>query len=295
MRKRSLGPLEVSVAGLGCNNFGRRIDEDATRAVVDAALDAEVTFFDTADTYGDGLSETFLGRALRGRRDHVTLATKFGGGGEIGHGRGSRDAIRSALGASLERLQTDHVDLYQHHQEDPDTPLEETIGALDELVREGAIRAYGTSNYTPDRIEQATALAHEAYVSEQSEYSWLMRDAERDLLPTCERLGLGFIPYFPLASGLLTGKYRRDEPPPEGTRLHGREISDDRWDRLEAVDAFARQRGVSLLELAIGGLAAQPAVASVIAGATKPEQVRANAAAGAWEPSPEELAELRSV
>ena len=295
MRTRALGPLQVSVVGLGCNNFGRRIDEDATRAVVDAALDADVTFFDTADIYGDGLSETFLGRALEGRRDRVVLATKFGGRGDIAHGRGSRDAVRRALHASLERLQTDRLDLYQHHQEDPETPLEETIGVLDELVGEGKIRAYGTSNYTARRIEQAAALAREAYVSEQSEYSWLMRDAERDLLPTCERLGLGFIPYFPLASGLLTGKYRRDEAAPEGTRLHGREISDARWDRLDTIEAFARERGVSLLEVAIGGLAAQPAVASVIAGATKPEQVRANAAAGEWEPSPDDGAKLRAL
>src|SRR5215212_8113653 len=250
MRKRSLGPLEVSVVGLGCNNFGRRIDEDATRAVVDAALDADVTFFDTADIYGDGLSETFLGRALEGRRDRVVLATKFGGRGDIAHGRGSPDAVRRALDASLERLQTDRIDLYQHHQEDPDTPLEDTIAVLDELVREGKIRAYGTSNYTPQRIERAAALAHEAYVSEQSEYSWLVRDAERELLPACERLGLGFIPYFPLASGLLTGKYRRDEPPPEGTRLHGREISAPKWDALERLEALARERDVSLLDVA---------------------------------------------
>jgi aryl-alcohol dehydrogenase-like predicted oxidoreductase len=295
MRTRALGPLQVSVVGLGCNNFGRGVDEEATRAVVDAALDADVAFFDTADIYGDGLSETFLGRALKGRRDRVVLATKFGGRGDVAHGKGSRDAIRRALDASLERLQTDRVDLYQHHQEDPDTPLEETIRALDELVDEGKIRAYGTSNYTAARMEQAAQLAREAYVSEQSEYSWLMRDAEQELLPACERLGLGFIPYFPLASGLLTGKYRRDEAAPEGTRLHGREISDARWDRLQAIEAFARERDVSLLEIAIGGLAAQPAVVSVIAGATKPEQVRANAAAGEWEPSQDDLERLRAL
>jgi aryl-alcohol dehydrogenase-like predicted oxidoreductase len=294
MRTRSLGPLDVSVVGLGCNNFGRRIDEDATRAVVDAALDAGVTFFDTADVYGDGLSEEYLGRVLDGRRDRVVLATKFGGGGD-GAGKGSRDAIRSAVDASLERLRTDRIDLYQHHQEDAETPLEETIAALDELVREGKIRAYGSSNYTPERLERAAALAQEPYVSEQSEYSWLDRTAERALLPACERLGLGFIPYFPLASGRLSGKYRRGEPMPEGTRLAGQEITSEQFDRMERLEAFAAERGRSLLDIAIGGLAAQPAIASVIAGATKPEQVRANAAAGAWEPSAEDVRALRAL
>jgi aryl-alcohol dehydrogenase-like predicted oxidoreductase len=294
MRTRTLGPLEVTVVGLGCNNFGRRVDADRTHVVIDAALEAGVTFFDTADRYGDGLSETYIGRALRGRRDQVVLATKFGGGGEIGHGQGSRDYIRRALEASMERLETDRIDLYQHHQEDPDTPLAETIGALDELVREGKIRAYGTSNYSAARIEEAKALAQGPYVSEQSEYSWLVRDAERELLPTCQRLGIGFIPYFPLASGLLTGKYRRGEPMPEGARLAGQEITDDEFDRLEALERFARERGVSLLEVAIGGLLAQPAIASVIAGATKPEQVHANAQAGDWEPSAADLEALRA-
>ncbi len=295
METRRLGPLEVPVVGLGCNNFGRRIDEDATRAVIDAALDAGVTFFDTADIYGDGLSETFIGRALKGRRDRVVLATKFGGRGEGGHGGGARERVRQALEASLERLQTDRVDLYQHHQEDPQTPLEETIAALDELVDDGKIRAYGTSNYRPETIERAVSLARGPYVSEQSEYSWLVRDAERDLLPTCERVGVGFIPYFPLASGLLTGKYRRAEPAPEGTRLHGREISDARWDAVAALESFAREHGATLLEVAIGGLAAVAPVVSVIAGATKPAQVRANAEAGAWRPSADDLAVLRAL
>jgi aryl-alcohol dehydrogenase-like predicted oxidoreductase len=293
VRTRTLGPLEVSVVGLGCNNFGRRIDEAATRAVIDAALDAGVTFFDTADVYGDGLSETFIGRALDGRRELVVLATKFGGREEPGSG--SRDFIRAALEQSLERLQTTYVDLYQHHREDAATPLEETVSALDELVREGKIRAYGTSNYRASRIERVAALAQEPYVSEQSEYSWLVRDAELELLPTCERLGLGFIPYFPLASGRLTGKYRRGEPMPDGTRLAGGAISDSEFEKIDALAAFGEERGVSLLEVAIGGLAAQPAVASVIAGATKPEQVRANAAAGGWTPSEEDLAALRAL
>jgi aryl-alcohol dehydrogenase-like predicted oxidoreductase len=290
MRMRSLGPLEVSVVGLGCNNFGRRVDVEGTRSVVDAALEVGVTFLDTAESYGDGQSEAFLGEALQGRRDRVVLATKFGGA--PAEGRGSRDAVRRALEGSLERLQTDYVDLYQHHREDSATPLAETIEALEELVREGKIRAYGTSNYSPAKLEEAAGLAGDAYVSEQSEYSWLERDAEQELLPTCRRLGLGFIPYFPLASGLLTGKYRRGEPAPEGTRLHGREISDAEYDRMEALAAFAEEHGVTLLDVAIGGLASQEPVASVIAGATKPEQVRANAAAGDWEPAASDLEAL---
>jgi len=294
MRMRTLGPLEVSVVGLGCNNFGRRVDQAGTRAVVDAALGAGVNFFDTAESYGGGQSETFLGEALHGRREKAVLATKFGGGGKVAYGKGSREQIRRALEASLQRLQTDYVDLYQHHQEDPQTPLGETIAALDDLVREGKIRAYGTSNYSAAEIEKTAALAREAYFSEQSEYSWLAREAERELLPTCARLGLGFIPYFPLANGLLTGKYRRGRPTPEGTRLQGREISDDEYDRLEALEAFAGERGLSLLEVAIGALAAQSPVASVIAGATKPEQVRANASTD-WEPTPSDLTALRAL
>jgi aryl-alcohol dehydrogenase-like predicted oxidoreductase len=297
MRTRTLGPLEVTVVGLGCNNFGGRIDEEATRAVVDAALDAGVTLFDTADIYGNqGGSETILGRVLQGRRDQIVLATKFGK--EMSDGathRGSRDYILRALDASLQRLQTDVIDLYQHHEEDPDTPLEVTIGTLDELVDQGTIRSYGTSNYEPVTLERAKAIAGPGYVSEQSEYSWLVRDVEEELLPTCERLGLGFIPFFPLASGLLTGKVTRDDPPAEGTRLHGREISAERLDRVEQLGAWAEAHGASLLDVAIGGLLAVKPVVSVIAGATKPEQVRANAAAGAWEPTPDELSELLAL
>jgi aryl-alcohol dehydrogenase-like predicted oxidoreductase len=296
MRARKLGPLEVTVVGLGCNNFGGRLDEDGTRAVVDAALDAGVTFFDTADIYGNkGGSEELLGRVLQGRRDRVVLATKFGKPmGDGAERRGTAGYIRAALDASLRRLQTDTVDLYQHHEEDGGTPLEETIGTLDELVREGKIRAYGTSNYRPETLERARAIAQEAYVSEQSEYSWLERSAEDELLPACERLCLGFIPFFPLASGLLTGKVSRDRPPAEGTRLHGRAIDDADLDRVEQLSAWAEAHGVSLLDVAVGGLAAVSPVVSVIAGATKPEQVRANARAGEWTPSDDELAELRA-
>ena len=291
MRTRALGRsgIEVSVVGLGCNNFGRRTDEDASRAVIDAALDAGVTFFDTADVYGDGASEEMIGRALEGRRDGVVLATKFGGRGSVAAGRGSRESVRQALEGSLKRLRTDWIDLYQHHREDPETPLAETIGALDELVREGRIRAYGTSNYAPASLEEVASLAQEAYVSEQSQYSLFRRDAERELLPACERLGLSFIPYFPLASGLLTGKVGRDRPPEPDTRLHGRELDEDDLDEVERLSAVAADLGVSLLEVAIGALTAQPVIASVIAGATKPQQVRTNADAASWEPTEREL------
>ena len=297
METRKLGTLDVTVVGLGCNNFGGRIDEDATRAVVDAALDAGVTFFDTADIYGNkGGSEELLGRVLQGRRDQVVLATKFGKPmGDGAERRGSKEYIRAALEASLRRLQTDHVELYQHHEEDPATPLEETIGTLEDLVREGKIGAYGTSNYAPETLEQARELAGPAYVSEQSEYSWLAREAEDGLLATCEKLELGFIPYFPLASGLLTGKVRRDRPPAEGTRLHGREIDNADLEKVERLAAWADAHGVSLLDVAIGGLLAVRPVTSVIAGATKPEQVRANAAAGAWKPTRAQLDEIRSL
>jgi aryl-alcohol dehydrogenase-like predicted oxidoreductase len=302
MRRRTIGSsgLEVSVVGLGCNNFGGRIDEPASRAVIDAALAAGIDFLDTADVYGNrGGSEEIIGRALAGRRDRVVLATKFGhdlGDGETARGAGPY--IRKAIEASLRRLQTDWIDLYQYHRPDGVTPVEETLATLDELVQEGKVRAIGSSNFTAAMVEEAhTAAADRGltpFVSEQSEYSWLARGAERELLPTCERLGIGFIPYFPLASGLLTGKYRRGEPPPEGTRLHGREIDEERLERVEQLERLASDLGRSLLELSIGGLAAQPGIASVIAGATSPEQVRANAAAGAWDPSAEELAAVRA-
>jgi aryl-alcohol dehydrogenase-like predicted oxidoreductase len=303
VRTRKLGSsdLEVTVVGLGCNNFGGRIDEDASRAVIDAALDAGVTFFDTADVYGNGGgSEEIIGRALEGRRERVVLATKFGYGPDDGEtARGERPYIRKAVEASLRRLRTDWIDLYQYHEPDGVTPLEETLGALHELVDEGTVRAIGSSNFTAAMVAEAHAVAAEhgfhPFVSEQSEYSWLRREAEDELLPACDQLGVAFIPYFPLASGLLTGKYRRGESPPEGTRLHGRTIDDTDLDAVERLRGYADRHGVPLLSVAIGGLLAQPAVASVIAGATRPEQVRANAAAGEWMPSVEELAELLAV
>jgi aryl-alcohol dehydrogenase-like predicted oxidoreductase len=300
MRRLGTHGPEVSVVGLGCNNFGMRVDLDGTRAVGDAALDAGVTLFDTADTYGDTDSERFLGEVLQERRDRVLLATKFGGRME-GRGGGSRDHILKAIDASLQRLRTDYVDLYQYHVPDGITPFEETFGALDELVREGKVRYVGHSNLTAAQVEEVDALAREhgwvRPVSAQNRYSLLHRDPEEDLLPTCERLGIGVLPYFPLASGLLTGKYRRGEPRPEGTRLATRDevFTDETFDRLEELEAFAQERGVTLLNVAIGGLLAQPAIASVIAGATKPEQVRANAAAGDWEPTPDDLAALSAI
>ncbi len=298
------GP-DVSVVGLGCNNFGGRVDRAGTRAVVEAALDVGITLFDTADTYGNGGgSETFLGEALKGRRDEVVLATKFGHampGADPSVARGSRDYIRSAVDDSLRRLQTDWIDLYQYHRPDGVTPIEETLGALDELVDEGKVRFVGSSNFSAELVEEADGLARERgwarFVSAQNEYSLVEREAEEELLPVCERLGIGVLPYFPLASGLLTGKYRRGQPAPEGARLAAspERLKDEVFDRVEALERYAEERGRSLIELAIGGLAAQPAVVSVIAGATKPEQVRANAAAGAWEPSRQDLDGLREA
>jgi aryl-alcohol dehydrogenase-like predicted oxidoreductase len=306
MRVGNLGSsgLAVSVVGLGCNNFGWRIDEAQTRAVVDAAIGAGITLFDTAESYGRGDSEVFLGRALGGRRDRVVIATKFGWGGgrdDNSIARGEPSYVRSAIEGSLRRLGTDYIDLYQYHRPDGVTPIADTLGVMDELVREGKVRWIGHSNFSTAQVEEADAVAAAQgltrCVSAQNEYSWLVRDAEADLMPACERLGLGLLPYFPLARGLLTGKYRRGRPAPEGTRLEEQGLTDDAgtWDRIEALDAFARSLGLRLLDVAIGGLAAQPTVASVIAGATTPEQVRTNAAAGEWEPSPDELAALLAL
>jgi aryl-alcohol dehydrogenase-like predicted oxidoreductase len=294
MRTRQLGPsgLVVSVVGLGCNNFGGRIGLEETRAVVDAAIDEGITLFDTADIYGNrGGSETALGEVLAGRRDRIVLATKFGM--EMGDGteaRGSREYVRKALDASLERLRTDRIDLYQYHRPDGITPIEETVGAMEELVAEGKVLALGSSNFDAAQVEAAGTRL----VTAQNEYSLLEREAEAELVPVLERLGIGLLPYFPLASGLLTGKHRRDRIA-EGTRMTERahDVTVETWDRLEELERLARSMGRTILELAIGGLAAMPAVASVIAGATKPEQVRANAAAGAWEPTADELVALR--
>jgi aryl-alcohol dehydrogenase-like predicted oxidoreductase len=302
MRSRALGEggPQVSVVGLGTNNFGARCDYEHSLAVIDAALDAGITLFDTADIYGQGTSEDFIGRALEGRRDRVVLATKFGNPMEehpADH-RGSRDYIRWAVEGSLRRLRTDVIDVYQMHVPDEETPIEETLAALHELVQEGTVRHIGSSNFSAAQIEAADRVARERgltrFVAAQNHYSLVEREVEDEVLPVCERLRIGMLPYFPLASGLLTGKYTRGEEATEG-RLAGREIAEERWDRLERLQQFAAERGVPLLSVAIGGLAGMPAVASVIAGATRPEQVHANVAAGEWEPSAEDLAALRRL
>jgi aryl-alcohol dehydrogenase-like predicted oxidoreductase len=303
-KTRPLGDsgLVVSIAGLGCNNFGRRIDLAAARAVVDAAIGAGVTFLDTADIYGRGDSERFLGEILDGRRDQVVLATKFGMDMADGRGpRGSPAYIRQAVEASLRRLRTDVIDYYWYHQPDGQTPIAETLEALDQLVRTGTVRAIGASNFSAEQIEDADAVARERGLTRfsaiQNEYSLLKRDAEREVLPTCERLGLGFVPFFPLASGLLTGKYRRGQSGPPGARLSGRDrvASDEQFELLEALERFAQRRGITITDVAIGALLARPVVSSVIAGATKPDQVRANAAAAGWTPSEEDLAALNEL
>ena len=294
MRTRLLGDggPEVSVVGLGTNNFGGRIDYDQSLAVIEAALDAGITLFDTADIYGPGTSEEFIGRALEGRRDGVLVATKFGKPMDERpeERRGSRDYIRWAVEGSLRRLRTDVIDVYQMHEPDEGTPIEETLAALEELVEEGTARYLGSSNFSAEQIEEAGTR----FVSAQNHYSLVEREVEDEILPVCERLGIGMLPFFPLASGLLTGKYTRGVEATEG-RLAGREIPEERWDRLEAVQRFAAQRGVPLLAVAIGGLAAMPAVASVIAGATKPEQVYANVKAGEWEPSSADIEALNAL
>src|SRR5437764_12368 len=299
-RFRGNGGPEVSVVGLGTNNFGRRCDYEQTLAVIDAALDEGVTLFDTADIYGQGTSEEYIGRAREGRRDRVLIATKFGSEMEERpeERRGNPDYIQWAVEGSLRRLRTDVIDVYQMHVPDPLTPIEETLGALNDLVHDGKVRWIGSSNFSAEQIEAAEEIARGAgfhrFVSAQNEYSFVDRGVEGDVLAACEKVGIGFLPYFPLASGLLTGKYRRGEEATEG-RLAGREIPDEQWDRVDALQAYADERGASLLEVAIGGLLAMPAVTSVIAGATKPEQVRGNVAAGAWEPSAEGVEALRAL
>jgi aryl-alcohol dehydrogenase-like predicted oxidoreductase len=296
--------LVVSAVGLGTNNLGMRLDEEQSREVVHAALDAGVTLFDTADSYG--ASEQRLGALLQGVRDDVVIATKFGSdvrrrgldNGEDWDSRGARRYVKRAVEASLRRLRTEWIDLYQLHFPDPRTPIEETLSALDDLVHEGKVRYVGCSNFTGWQVAHAEWTARtrgfEHFVSAQNEYSLLDRSVERDVVPALEEYGMGLLPYFPLASGLLTGKYRRGQEPPAGSRLAGRPeaLSDAAFDVVEALEKYADQREISLLAVAIGGLAAQPTVCSVIAGATTREQVEANVAAGAWVPSADDLDEL---
>jgi aryl-alcohol dehydrogenase-like predicted oxidoreductase len=293
--------LRVSRVGLGGNNFGARIDFDQTRAVVEAALEAGITFFDTAEIYGGGGgSERMLGEILEGRRDQVVLATKFGhDSSETSSPRGSAENVRRALQGSLERLRTDYVDLYYLHTPDPTTPIGETLGALDELVRAGRVRTIGCSNFSADRLAQADRVARETgttrFTVVQNQYNLLERKDDADVLPLCRELGIGYVPYFPLASGLLTGKYRPGAPAPQGTRLAGRELDDKQLDQVEVLAHFAEERGHTLLELAISALASTPAIGSVIAGATKPEQVRENSAAGSWHLTDDELDQLSGL
>jgi len=304
MKTRRLGTsgLKVSEVGLGCNNFGMRIDQKATQAVVDAALDAGITLFDTADIYGGTKSEEFLGKALGKRRGDIVLATKFGmriGDDERRKG-GSRRWIMRAVEDSLQRLGTDWIDLYQFHAPDPDTPIEETLRALDDLVTQGKVRYIGNSNFTGWQIADADWAAAGAtrFVSAQNQFSLLERKVEFEVLPACEHFGLGFLPFFPLASGLLSGKYKRGEKPPEGTRLAAwgsrgaAALSERNFDRIEKLTAWAQARGHTLLELAFAWLLGHEVVSSVIAGATSPGQATANAATAGWALTPDEVKEV---
>ena len=305
MRSRPIGSLRVSVVGLGCNNFGGRLDRAGSTEVVRAALDAGITFFDTADIYGGTRSEVFLGAALGARRDDVVVATKFGM--EVGPDRrGARpEYVRRALEDSLRRLGTGHVDLYQLHLPDPETPIADTLAALDDCVRAGLVREIGCSNFSAAQVAEATAAVSEGaarFVSVQNEYSLLHRGPERDVLPECERLGLSFVPYFPLASGLLTGKYHRGQPPPSGTRLAGMAperraalLSDHNLEVVERLSAYARDHAHDTASLAIAWTLARRPVASVIAGAMTPDQVRVNAAAADIELAQDAVEEIDAL
>ena len=305
METRKVGSLPVTVVGIGCNNFGSRIDEKRSHEVVNAALDAGINFFDTADMYANGKSEELLGQALGRRRSDVLIATKFGQVME-GQGRGARpEYIRQAFQASLRRLNTDYVDLYQLHLPDPDVPIAETLGALDELVKAGQVREIGCSNFSAEQLREAEAASSvrpgsARFVSVQNEYSLLHREPEDAVLAECKRQGLGFLPFFPLKSGLLTGKYRKGKPIPEGTRVAKFEryrqlLTDENLDKVESLIDFAESRGHTLLELAFSWLLAHRVVTSVIAGATLEEQVRNNAAAAMWKLTASDLEEIDSL
>lgn len=303
MEKRKIGNLSVSVVGVGCNNFGRRLDASGTAAVVNAALDADINFFDTADIYGNGQSEELLGRALGARRSEVVIATKFGHAME-GQGKGaSASYIKTAVEASLRRLGTDYIDLYQLHTPDLETPIAETLGALDELVKAGKVLELGSSNFSAEQIleaESAVKADGARFVSLQNEYSLLKREDEKAVLPECERLGIGYLPYFPLASGLLTGKYRQGQDLPAGTRITtntdpSRWLNDSNLKHVEALAQFAEAQGHTLLELAFSWLLSRPVVSSVIAGAMKPEQIQSNVGAVRWQLTTSELAQVDAI
>jgi len=307
MEKRKIGSLAVSIVGLGCNNFGGRLDYDGTLAVVDAALDAGINFLDTADIYGKTQSEELLGRALAGRRDKVILATKFGMEVDAQRKGAKPDYVRRAAEDSLRRLKTDFIDLYQLHTPDPETPIGDTLAVLDELVQSGKVREIGCSNFSVPQLREAKAAAGgmekqgARFVSVQNEYSLLHREPEREVLAECARESLAFLPFFPLASGALTGKYRRGEKKPESSRLTNSEsmarrfFDEPKQEIVEKLRAFAESRGHSLLELAFSWLLRHRAVASVIAGATRPEQIRANVQAAGWTLSEEDLAEIDRI
>jgi aryl-alcohol dehydrogenase-like predicted oxidoreductase len=302
VEKRKIGSLEVSIVGVGCNNFGGRIDEAQTREVIDTAIDAGINFFDTADTYADGRSEELLGRIVGDRRSRVTIATKFGLE-MAGQGRGAHpDYVRKALDASLKRLRTDYIDLYQQHVPDPDVPIADTLGALDDLVKAGKVREIGCSNFTVQQIRDAQAVSTQRrgsarFVSVQNEYSLLHREPEEGVLAECERQGMAFLPFFPLRSGLLTGKYRKGQPIPQDTRVAKNEryrklLTEESLEKVEALIEYAESHRHTILELAISWLLAHRVVASVIAGASTGQQVRANVAAANWRLTEADLEEI---
>jgi aryl-alcohol dehydrogenase-like predicted oxidoreductase len=305
MEKRKIGGekgFDISIVGLGCNAFGRRIDQNAAINVINGALDSGISFFDTAEGYGNGLSEEYIGNALRGRRSQVVVATKVGYNmlHVEGVGKGSNANIRVAIDLSLKKLQTDYVDLYQLHRPDPSTPIEETLGTFNDLCKEGKIRLFGCSNYSADQMEEAIAVADSAgyrgFVTAQNQWSVLKRDIEEDLVKVCKKNNVGILPFYPLEMGLLTGKYRRGKRAPTGTRLEGDpNLIDADFNKLEALEAFAKSRGFDLLTLAISWLVSQPSTASVIAGATRCEQMAQNAAAAEWKMTKEDLAVIDKI
>ena len=299
MEKRKIGSLEVSLAGLGCNNFGWRIDAAGTEAVVAAAIDSGINLFDTADIYGGGQSEEYLGRALKGRRDKVLIATKFGM--KMGEGKqgGKPDYVRQAAEDSLRRLGTDHIDLYQIHQPDPSTPIADTLGALTDLVKAGRVREIGCSNFSAEQLREAAQFKGAHFVSVQNNYSMVHREPEAEVLPECQRLGIAFLPYFPLANGLLTGKYRKGQPFPKSSRAEDgfgpKVFTEENLALVDALRQFAESRGHTLLELAMSWLASKPVIASIIAGAKTPEQVKANASSVNWRLAEADLATVNSI
>jgi aryl-alcohol dehydrogenase-like predicted oxidoreductase len=299
VEKRKIGSLEVSLVGLGCNNFGWRIDANGSAAVIDAAIDSGINFLDTADLYGAGQSEEYLGRALKGRRDKVLIATKFGM--KLGDGKeGAKPSyVRQAAEDSLRRLNTDHIDLYQLHQPDPGTPIADTLGALGGLVHAGKVREIGCSNFSAAQLREASQVKGVHFVSVQNNYSMVHRDPEAEVLPECQRLGLAFLPYFPLANGLLTGKYRKGQPFPKSSRAEDgfgpKVFTDENLTLVDGLREFAESRGHTLLELAMSWLASKSVIASIIAGAKTPDQVKANASSVNWRLTEADLAALNGI